>query len=133
MHNQHVGPSPRLSRGARPPRRRRRLEPLTAEHTVASREQPTTADDTRRLPTEGQVGESWRYRVNVPVRPAEPSGQPGWLVLGLGVLAAALAPSGGLAAMLLRRTRGRVRVRQVAACMCIWWHLMGPARPLHVG
>ena len=87
---------------------------LTAQDTVASQEQPTMADDTRRPPTEGQVGESWHHRVNIPVRPAEPSGQPGWLVLGLGVLAAALALSGGLAAMILRRTRGRVRVRQVA-------------------
>jgi hypothetical protein len=90
------------------------LELLTAQDTVASQEQPTMADDTRRPPTEGQVGESWHHRVNVPVRPAESSGQPGWLVLGLGVLAAALALSGGLAAMILRRTRGRVRVRQVA-------------------
>jgi hypothetical protein len=49
----------------------------------------------------------------------------GWLVLGLGVLAVVLALSGGLAGMVLRRTRGRVRVRQVAACMCLWWHLMG--------
>jgi hypothetical protein len=72
-------------------------------------------------------------QVPAPVRPAEPSGQPGWLILGLGVLAVVLALSGGLAAMILRRTRGRVRVRQVAACMCLWWHLMGPVRPLHVG
>jgi hypothetical protein len=99
----------------------------------ASQGQPPITGDARRPPTQAQVGESWRHPVNVPVRPAEPSGQPGWLVLGLGMLAAALALSGGLAAMILRRTRGRVRVRQVAACMCLWWHLMGPVRPLHVG
>jgi hypothetical protein len=96
-------------------------------------DQPVIADDSRRPTTEAQVGESWRHPRNVRARPAEPSGQPGWLVLGLGVLAVTLALSGGLAAMILRRIRGRVRVRQVAACMCLWWHLMGPVRPLHVG
>ena len=124
---------------------------LTGDDAAASQQQPTNAvarfrrgerpsqdqlviaDDSRRPPTEAQVGESWRHPGNVRARPAEPSGQPGWLVLGLGVLAVVLALSGGLAAMILRRTRGRVRVRQVAACMCLWWHLMGPVRPLHVG
>jgi hypothetical protein len=41
----------------------------------ASQDQPTIAD-TRRPPTEAQVGEPWRHPGNVPVRPPEPSGQP---------------------------------------------------------
>jgi hypothetical protein len=44
----------------------------------------------------------------------EPSGQPGWLVPAIGVLAAALVLLGVLAATIVRRARGRVRVRQVA-------------------
>ena len=87
------------------------LEP-TAE--AAAQEQPGITDDSRRPPTEAQVGESWRHPGNVRVRPAEPSGQPGWLVLGLGVLAAALALAGGLAVTTTRRARRRVRVGQAA-------------------
>jgi hypothetical protein len=79
----------------------------------ASQEQPTIAD-ARRPPTEAQVGDSWRHPASVPVRPAEPSGQPGWLVLGLGVLAAALALAGGLAVTTTRRARRRVRAGQAA-------------------
>jgi hypothetical protein len=79
----------------------------------ASQEQPTIAD-TRRPPTEAQVDKSWRHPGNVRARPAEPSGQPGWPVLGLGVLAAALALTGGLAVTTTRRARRRVRVRQAA-------------------
>jgi hypothetical protein len=95
-------------------------QPTTAEAVEAfrrgeraSQEQPTTAD-ARRPPTEAQVGESWRHPASVPVRPAEPSGQPGWLVLGLGVLAAALALSAGLAVTTTRRARHRVRAGQAA-------------------
>jgi hypothetical protein len=80
----------------------------------ASQEQPGIADDGRRPPTEAQVGESWRHPGNVRARPAESSGQPGWLVPGLGVLAAALALAGGLAVTTTRRTRRRVRAGQAA-------------------
>jgi hypothetical protein len=79
----------------------------------ASQQQPTTADS-RRPPTEAQVGESWRHPGNVRARPAESSGQPGWLVLGLGALVAALALAGGLAVTTTRRTRRRVRAGQAA-------------------
>ena len=71
----------------------------------ASQQQPTTAD-TLRPSTETQVGESWRHPGNVRARSAEPSGRPGWLVAGLGVLA------GGLAVATTRRARRRVRVGQ---------------------
>jgi hypothetical protein len=79
----------------------------------ASQQQPTSADS-RRPPTEAQVGESWRRPGNVRARPAEPSGHPGGLVLGLGVLAAALALAGGLAMTTTRRARRQVRVEQAA-------------------
>jgi hypothetical protein len=44
-----------------------------------------------------------------PTQSPEPSGQPGWLVASLAVLAAALAVSGGLAVMAARRASRRVR------------------------
>ena len=75
----------------------------------AAQAQPTIADDIRRSPTEAQVGESWRHPVNVPVPPAEPSGQSGWPVLTLGVLSAALALVAGLAVLVARRTSRRLR------------------------
>ena len=52
-------------------------------------------------------------QVPAPV-PSESSGQPGWLLASLGVLAAALALSGGLAVMAARRTSRRVRAGHAA-------------------
>jgi hypothetical protein len=52
-------------------------------------------------------------QVPAPV-PDEPSGQPGWLVASLGVLAVALALSGGLAVMAARRAGRRVRAGHAA-------------------
>ena len=49
-----------------------------------------------------------------PVPPAEPSGQPGWLVVSRGVLAAALALVAGLALGAARRANRRARVGQTA-------------------
>jgi hypothetical protein len=57
---------------------------------------------------------TWSYGDTPTPAPAEPSGQPGWLLPVIGVLAAGLALFSVLAAMLLRRTRSRVRVRQAA-------------------
>jgi hypothetical protein len=57
---------------------------------------------------------TWGYGDTPAPAPAEPSGQPGWLVPAIGVLAGILALLGVLAAMLLRRARGRVRVHQAA-------------------
>jgi hypothetical protein len=45
---------------------------------------------------------------------AEPTGQPGWLLASLGVLAAALALAGGLAVMAARRAGRRTRIRPAA-------------------
>jgi hypothetical protein len=46
--------------------------------------------------------------------PDEPSGQPGWLVASLGVLAAALALVAGLAVLAAKRTSRRTRAGQAA-------------------
>lgn len=107
--------------------------PAAADHAVASQEhnpidaverfqrgervsqdQPTIADDSRWPPTEAQVGESWRHPGNVRARSVEPSGRPGWLVPGLGMLAAALVLAGCLAVTTTRRARRRVQVGQAA-------------------
>ena len=49
-----------------------------------------------------------------PVRPTEPSGQPDWLVVSLGGLAAALALVAGLALLAAKRANRRARVGQPA-------------------
>jgi hypothetical protein len=77
-------------------------------------EQPTVAGDTRRPPTESQVGESWRHPTSTPVRSAEPSGQSGWLVASLGVLAAAMALIAGLAVLAARRAGHKARLGHAA-------------------
>jgi len=53
-------------------------------------------------------------KVTAPVRPAEPSGRPGWRIAGLGMGAAALALLGGLTLLTARRTRVKIRPRQAA-------------------
>jgi hypothetical protein len=83
-------------------------------HPQVAAKQPTVADDTRRPPTEAQVGESWRHPTSAPVLPAEPSGQPSWLIPSLGVLAAALVLAGGLAVLAAKRAGRRARVGHAA-------------------
>ena len=112
--------------------------------TVAQAQTSEEGKDVRRPPTEGQVGETWRKRpvtsqqqtaadaaarrqlaqerssvpggTPAPEQVDEPSGQPGWLVLGFAVTAA-LALVVGLAVM--------GASRQAARC--------GPDRPHHHG
>ena len=83
-------------------------------HPQVAPEEPTVAGDTRRPPTESQVGESWRHPTGAPVRSAEPSGPPGWLVASLSVLVVALALSGGLAVLAARRAGRRARLGHAA-------------------
>jgi hypothetical protein len=83
-------------------------------HPQVAAEQPTVVDDTRRPPTEAQVGEAWRHPTSAPVPPAEPSGQPSWLIPSLGVLAATLVLAGGLALLAARRAGRRARVGHAA-------------------
>jgi hypothetical protein len=94
-----------------PPTERQVGEPWRQQGTA---EEPTVAGDTRRPPTEAQVGESWRHPTGAPVGPAEPTGQPDWLVASLAVLAAALVLSGVLAVLAARRTGRRARVGHAA-------------------
>src|SRR5829696_8618872 len=75
-------------------------------------EQPNSASDARRPPTQSQVGESWRHQTSVPGRPAEPGGQPGWRIASLGFLAAALALAGGFAVLAATRPSRGPRVGQ---------------------
>jgi hypothetical protein len=90
------------------------LAGLTTVASAQSSDEPTSNQDARRPPTQGQVGESWRHPTGTPVRPAEPSGPSGWLVASLGVLAAVLALSGGLAVLAARRAGRRARVEHAA-------------------
>jgi hypothetical protein len=87
-------------------------------HRQAASDAPTSTRDARRPPLETRVGESWGHGARVSqeqttaVRPAEPSGQPGWLVLGLGVSAAALTLVAGLAVVAAKRMRRKVPTGQ---------------------
>jgi ferric-dicitrate binding protein FerR (iron transport regulator) len=103
-----------------------------------------TGEGARRPPTERHVGEAWRKRppatsrpttMDAAVRqllrdrssipsgtpaqmpapvPAESSGQSGWLVASLGVLAAAMALIAGLAVLVARRASRQVRTGPAA-------------------
>jgi hypothetical protein len=75
--------------------------------------EPAGNQDARRPPTEAQVGESWRHPVTVPVRPADPGGQPDWLIVVLGVLAGVLALAGGLVVLAARRASRKVPAGQM--------------------
>ena len=81
-------------------------------HGQIAADQSAGDQDARRPPTEAQVGESWRDPVTVPVRPADPGGQPGWLIVALGVLAGVLALAGGLVVLATRRTSRKVPAGQ---------------------
>ena len=114
---------------------------LAGMTAVAHAQADDEGKNARRPPTEGQVGETWRKRpvtsqqqaaadtaarrqlaqerssvpggTPAPVRTGEPSGQPGWLVLGFAVTAA-LALVAGLAVMAARRASRKVRAGQAA-------------------
>jgi hypothetical protein len=86
-----------------------RKRPVTSQ-------QQTTADAAlrRQLARErSSIPSGTPAQVPAPV-PTESSGQPGWLLASLGVLAAALVLSGGLAVMAARRAGRRVRAGHAA-------------------
>jgi hypothetical protein len=116
---------------------------LASTTAVAYADDAAVTRDGRRPPTEGQVGEpdhhrqvasqqaaadaarraalaqeryysTWGYSNTPAPAPAKPSGQPSWLVPGLGVLAATVALATGLAVLAAKRARRRVRVGQAA-------------------
>ena len=96
--------------GRRPPTERQVGE--SWRHRQVAADEHTIAGYARRPPLERQVGELYRHHVSAPVQSAEPSGRPGWLVALLGVLAAAVVLSAGLALLAAKRAARRVRVRQ---------------------
>ena len=57
---------------------------------------------------------TWGYSNTPAPAPAKPSGQPSWLVPGLGMLAAAVALATGLAVLATKRAGRRARVRHAA-------------------
>jgi hypothetical protein len=79
----------------------------------ASQQQQTAADATlQRVQARERfsIPNQTPARVPAPVQPDQPSGQPTWLVVSLGGLAAALAVVAGLALLAARRANRRARV-----------------------
>jgi carbohydrate-binding DOMON domain-containing protein len=98
----------------RPPTERQVGE--TWRHGQAATPEQTAADAAlqRQLARERfSIPSATPAQVPAPV-PDEPSGQPGWLVASLGVLAAALALAGGLAVLAAKRAGRRARIRHAA-------------------
>jgi hypothetical protein len=109
---------------------------LAGTTAVAQATDKATGQDARRPPTDRQfisqqpTGDATLRRllarerfsipngaptqVTSPMRPAESSGQPGWLTPALGVLAAVLALVAGVAVMVARRAKNSQRAGQTA-------------------
>ena len=110
-----VNDEPTRTQDARQPPTERQVGESYRHRQVASQQQ-TAADAVLRwlLARErSSIPTGTPTRVTAPV-PAEPSGQPGWLVASLGVLAAALTLSGGLAVLAAKRAGHRARVGHAA-------------------
>jgi hypothetical protein len=80
----------------------------------ASQEQTTTDAAVQAGLAQERYYSTWGYADTPTPAPAEPSGQPDWLVLTLGVLSAALALVAGLAVLAARRAGRRLRAGQAA-------------------
>jgi hypothetical protein len=95
------------------------LEPRAGEsdrHDQAASQQQTAADAALRRVLAREhlsIPSGTPAQVPAPV-PDEPSGQPGWLIASLGVLAAALVLVAGLAVLAARRASRRARVGHAA-------------------
>ena len=101
---------------ARRPPTERQVGESWRQPQVASQEQ-TAADAAlrRQLARERfSIPSGTPVQVPDPTRDGEPSGQSGWLVASLAVLATALALSGGLAVLATRRASRRVRAGHAA-------------------
>ena len=97
--------------GRRPPTER---QVGASDHHRRVAPQQATADATRRAAlAQERYYSTWGYSNTPAPAPAKPSGQPSWLVPGLGVLAA-VALASGLAVLAAKRSRRRVRVGQAA-------------------
>jgi hypothetical protein len=113
-HRQVASDEPTSVRDARRPPLEGQVGESWRHGARVSQEQTTEDAALRRLLAREQFSTPSGTPAQVPaaVRPAEPGGQPGWLVPGFGVLAAALALVAGLAVMAAKRARRKVPARQ---------------------
>jgi hypothetical protein len=100
--------------------RRPPIESRVGEHwrdrPAASQEQSTGDATLRRLLARERysIPNGAQTQVTSPMRPAEPSGRPGWLTPALAVLAVVLALVAGVAVMAARRAKSSQRAGQTA-------------------
>jgi hypothetical protein len=81
----------------------RQIEKAWRQHQVTARRQSTAAA-TRAALAEERHYSTWDYQdTSAPATPAEPGGQPTWLVIALAVLAAVLALVAGVAVLAAHR------------------------------
>jgi hypothetical protein len=86
-------------------------------HRQAASPEQTAADAAlKRVPARERfaIPNPTSAQTPAPVRPAESSGQPGWLVASLAVLVAGLALAGGLTILAATRARRRARLGHAA-------------------
>jgi threonine/homoserine/homoserine lactone efflux protein len=77
----------------------------------ASQEQPTTDEVVQRFRQGERASQEQPTTDNpAPLQPDQPTGQPGWLVVSLAMLAATLAVVAGLAVLAARRANHRARI-----------------------
>ena len=81
---------------------------------VAPQQQAAADTAQRRALAQERYYSTWGYSNTPAPAPAKPSGQPSWLVPGLGMLAAAVALATGLAVLATKRAGRRARVRHAA-------------------
>jgi hypothetical protein len=88
--------------------------PNAIEHAIAQQHAASATTDAAIQAglSQERYYSTWGYGDTPASVPAEPSGQPGWLVLALSVLAAILALSTGLAVMAARRASRKVPAGQ---------------------
>ena len=81
----------------------RQIEKAWRQHQVTAQRQ-STADATQAALAEERHYSTWDYQdTSAPATPAEPGGQPTWLVIALAVLAAVLALVAGVAVLAAHR------------------------------
>ena len=81
----------------------RQIEKAWRQHQVTAQRQ-STADATRAALAQERHYSTWDYQdTSAPATPAEPGGQPTWLVIALAVLAAVLALVTGVAVLAAHR------------------------------
>ena len=81
---------------------------------VAPQQQAAADTAHRRALAQERYYSTWRYSNTPAPAPVKPSGQPSWLVPGLGVLTAVMALATGLVVLTAKRAGRRARVRHAA-------------------